>query len=391
MPDQPIQQPIDPIDSATASQAKARNEFGGPVHHALLEQESADRKEHGHRDILHEVAAAPVDTAAIAPLVERAERDADQRYRRRKPAPAGLPAHRPVVQDQRNAGKPDQQPAPLHRGHAFAQPAVRDGRRQDRLQARDQRRKASRNRQRDRDRRAAEVNAVHQNAGDGAVPDLDAVRPCGPGDGAMTAIRPTTIAMRIARYVKGSALLTTYLVPMKPVLHSRTKIAGAARAANFEVLGHLPSLLPDHMLCGKNRSRRATGAISHIEACSKISNEERHGCSRRRRRRCWKAAGSNDCSARGTARGRSAGRDQGDRRLSHRRIHIVRRRSGRMFPAILGHEGAGVVVDIGKGVTSVKKAITSFRCTRRNAGSARPACRARPISAPRSAPRKARA
>ena len=57
-----------------------------------------------------------------------------------------------------------------------------------------------------------------------------------------------------------------------------------------------------------------------------------------------------------------------------------------LFPAILGHEGAGVVVDIGKGVTSVKKAITSFRCTRRNAGSARPACRARPISAPRSAP-----
>src|SRR3979490_1110157 len=26
-----------------------------------------------------------------------------------------------------------------------------------------------------------------------------------------------------------------------------------------------------------------------------------------------------------------------------------------LFPAILGHEGAGVVVDIGKGVTSVKK------------------------------------
>jgi S-(hydroxymethyl)glutathione dehydrogenase/alcohol dehydrogenase len=26
-----------------------------------------------------------------------------------------------------------------------------------------------------------------------------------------------------------------------------------------------------------------------------------------------------------------------------------------LFPAILGHEGAGVVVDIGRGVTSVKK------------------------------------
>jgi hypothetical protein len=109
------------------------------VHHARFEQERADRKEHGHRDILHEVAAAPVDAAAIAPLIERAERDADQRYRRRNPAPAGLPAHRPVVQDQRNAGKPDQQPAPLHRGHALAEPAVRDGGCQDRLQARDQR------------------------------------------------------------------------------------------------------------------------------------------------------------------------------------------------------------------------------------------------------------
>src|SRR5438093_723354 len=40
----------------------------------------------------------------------------------------------------------------------------------------------------------------------------------------MMPISTTTIAMRIARYVKGSALLTTYLVPMKPVLHSRTKI-----------------------------------------------------------------------------------------------------------------------------------------------------------------------
>src|SRR3954470_1092059 len=49
----------------------------------------------------------------------------------------------------------------------------------------------------------------------------------------MTAISITTIAMRIARYVRGSALLMTYLVPMKPVLHSRTKIAGAARAANL--------------------------------------------------------------------------------------------------------------------------------------------------------------
>jgi hypothetical protein len=49
----------------------------------------------------------------------------------------------------------------------------------------------------------------------------------------MTAISITTIAMRIARYVRGLALLMTYLVPMKPVLHNSTKIAGAVRAANF--------------------------------------------------------------------------------------------------------------------------------------------------------------
>jgi S-(hydroxymethyl)glutathione dehydrogenase/alcohol dehydrogenase len=62
-----------------------------------------------------------------------------------------------------------------------------------------------------------------------------------------------------------------------------------------------------------------------------------------------------------------------------------------LFPAILGHEGAGIVVDVGAGVTSVQKGTTSFRSTRRNAARARPACRARPISAPRSAPPRARA
>lgn len=62
-----------------------------------------------------------------------------------------------------------------------------------------------------------------------------------------------------------------------------------------------------------------------------------------------------------------------------------------LFPAILGHEGAGIVVDVGPGVTSVKKATTSFRSTRRNAANATPAPRARPISAPPSAPPRARA
>ena len=55
----------------------------------------------------------------------------------------------------------------------------------------------------------------------------------------MIAISTTTIAMRIARNVSGSALRMTYLVAMKPVLQSRTKIAGAAAAADAAKLQSL--------------------------------------------------------------------------------------------------------------------------------------------------------
>ena len=41
-----------------------------------------------------------------------------------------------------------------------------------------------------------------------------------------------------------------------------------------------------------------------------------------------------------------------------------------LFPAILGHEGAGIVVDIGADVTSLKKGDHVIPCTRRNAGNA---------------------
>jgi Zn-dependent alcohol dehydrogenase len=61
-----------------------------------------------------------------------------------------------------------------------------------------------------------------------------------------------------------------------------------------------------------------------------------------------------------------------------------------LFPSVLGHEGAGIVVEVGPGVTSVNPAITSSRFIRPNAASARPAYRARPICAPPSARPKGR-
>ncbi len=62
-----------------------------------------------------------------------------------------------------------------------------------------------------------------------------------------------------------------------------------------------------------------------------------------------------------------------------------------LFPVIFGHEGAGVVVDVGPGIVSLKKGDHVIPLYTPNAGSANPASRARPTSAPRSARRRARA
>ena len=46
-----------------------------------------------------------------------------------------------------------------------------------------------------------------------------------------------------------------------------------------------------------------------------------------------------------------------------------------LFSVILGHEGAGIVVDCGPGVTTLKKAITLFRIAYQNANNAKHVCR----------------
>jgi hypothetical protein len=49
---------------------------------------------------------------------------------------------------------------------------------------------------------------------------------------------------------------------------------------------------------------------------------------------------------------RGAGRGEGDRHLPHRRLYALGFDSEGKFPAILGHEGAGIVREVGAGVTA---------------------------------------
>lgn len=62
-----------------------------------------------------------------------------------------------------------------------------------------------------------------------------------------------------------------------------------------------------------------------------------------------------------------------------------------LFPSVLGHEGAGIVREVGAGVRSVKAVTMSSHSTHRNAANVSLASRAKPISALPFAPPRARA
>ena len=84
----------------------------------------------------------------------------------------------------------------------------------------------------------------------------------------MIAISATTTAMRIARNVSGPALFSPYLVAMNPVLQSTTKIAGAARAANFSMsllICGLDCLNICYAAIAKHTRQHATCRMTKIE------------------------------------------------------------------------------------------------------------------------------
>jgi hypothetical protein len=80
------------------------------------------------------------------------------------------------------AGDAEQQAEPLPRQHPLAEPAIGQRRRQHRLQADHERDQAGGQPVLDRSEHAAEIAAVHQGAGHGAVEYTGAVRPFRPGE-----------------------------------------------------------------------------------------------------------------------------------------------------------------------------------------------------------------
>src|SRR5580704_4518055 len=133
-----------------------------------IEYECRHDKDDSGRGVLHAQGRTPVDAAAEALLVERADRDAA------KPNGGEDPGNRPdvagrrlLVDDQEDAGKSERQAKPLSRQNALAEPAIGKRRGQDRLQAYDQRDQTRRDAVLDGGENAAEVTAVDQRTGHG--------------------------------------------------------------------------------------------------------------------------------------------------------------------------------------------------------------------------------
>src|SRR5215475_1553619 len=169
----------------------------------------------------------------------------------------------------------------------------------------------------------------------------------------MIAISTTTIAMRIARYVSGSALWMTYLVPTKPVLHSTTKIAGAARAANLSKSSVIwRALVPNPVLCGNTHRGKAASPLSH-------NGHRQRGIAMDVRAAVATSAGKpleiSTVQLGGPREGEVMVEIKATGVCHTDEFTLSGADPEGLFPAILGHEGAGVVVEVGPGVTSVKK------------------------------------
>jgi hypothetical protein len=110
------------------------------VNFARLKCKSAKRKKDPRAGVLDEIAGTPVDVAAIALLVQRAERNADQRQEACNPAKDGARQHDvAVVQDKQDPDQPQRKSYPLQPRDFLAHEAVGECRGHDRLESQDER------------------------------------------------------------------------------------------------------------------------------------------------------------------------------------------------------------------------------------------------------------
>ena len=148
------------------------------MHDAGFEQSRAGGKENAGRRILDAHCRTPIDAAAEPFLIERPHRDADQRDRRRGPRERRRAAGRNILpHEQIDTEKTEDEADPLPRRDALAEPAIGESRCQHRLQADDEGRERRRKAVFNRDEDAADIKAVHHQAGQHAVHDAGPVGP----------------------------------------------------------------------------------------------------------------------------------------------------------------------------------------------------------------------